>query len=183
MPTTLYRGMYYETFDPDDFAHDLANGRLDQFVLTAVQSFAARDISQFSSRFGDEGKGIGVHWTRSRSIAEGFADRFRGKISMDWSGSLPVVIEAQADEADALDPSEVHAFGWNGKDEQEVPLRPGAPVYVVRASMLIPRDAKAFVEEYEEEGVASTSDTKWHTVSMGFAALAGKRVDTAVFEA
>lgn len=176
---TLYRGMELRGINEDDeMIEAMRSGAFETFVVRLVRNVVAKaDVSQWSMRMGDPGKGVGVHWSTDLSIAKSFsysnsADRFTTAMFDSW---LSIVVEATYTPGDEVANPEQnsHAYGWEGRDEKEIPLRPGAPLTMTRVHVRVPSNMAKFVADYDEKGEASTASVKWLTIPLGFSAVAG----------
>lgn len=177
--STLYRGLSLRGVNEDDaLIEAMRSGDVPAFVTSLVRDSVAKgEVSQWSTRFGDRGQGVGVHWTTDLAIAKSFSMTFGEKFSvLMLDDFLSMVIEATYTPGSEVENPEenTHAFGWNGKDEKEIPLKAGSPLSLVRAHVLVPSDVQSFLAEYDEEGEAQTDSVKWITVPLGLSAVAAR---------
>lgn len=178
---TLYRGMELRGINQDDaLIEAMRSNALPAFVQGLVRDTVMRgDVNQWSMRMGDRGQGVGVHWTTDLDIAKSFSltngERFTVAMFDSW---LAVVLEATYTPGSEVENPEEnsHAYGWNGKDEKEVPLKPGSPLTLVRAHVLVPSRTAKFLADYDEEGEAQTDSVKWITVPLGLSAVASTKM-------
>lgn len=155
---------------------DAMRSNFEAFVVRLVRDSVAKgNVSQWSMRQGDRGKGVGVHWSTDLEIAKSFSMTHGPKFILAMFDSwLSVVIEATYTPGDeVVNPEQnSHAYGWDGRDEKEIPLRAGAPLNLTRVHVLVPSDMAKFVAAYDQEGEASTSSVRWTTIPLGFPAVA-----------
>lgn len=158
----IYRGLSVEI--GEEFIDAINAGQVDQYI-TALVAGLGGDRSQWSMSFGNDSDGLGVHWSRSEQIARSFSDKV-GAVHLEFYGWLSVVVEASYTPGDEMDIADVHAYGWNGKDEQEVPLKPGSPVTVHSISYFGPRDLQGFADQFNETGEAHATDRIWRKIPL-----------------
>lgn len=173
---TLYRGLSLRGVNQDDEMIDAMRSDFEGFIVRFVRDSVAKgEVSQWSMRQGDRGRGVGVHWSSDLPIAKSFSMTFGPEFIVTFSDSwLSVVIEATYTPGDEVANPEQnsHAYGWDGRDEKEVPLRAGAPLTLVKVHALVPSNITKFLAAYDEEGEARTKSVKWITIPLGFSAVA-----------
>lgn len=177
--TSLYRGIRAELLVSDILARGLASAVQDALSASARQM------------------GIGVHWSASREVAErfarmsavagGYGDKGALSFRQDPRGlmvTLPVVLQGKPRLSDLLDSAE-EARGamylvMPDSDEDEVPVRYGAPVPVDRAFVGVPTDQHAFQRQVNRYARTQTFDPRvvsweWATVSISMTMTATGR--------
>lgn len=152
----IYRGVRIELGADDSDAYYRAIGIREDERAAKIALDAAMD----------DREGLGNHWTLDQGVAERFANtgsEHTVTIRFAVYNFVPVIFEATYDEdAVETDPEvlrewAVQGYGWDGREEDEVPLKEGARVAVKAVWLPIPQDrewAGAIFEEGSESAVS-----------------------------
>lgn len=179
-PIQVHRGVNVE-LSGDDIDEALKQGDEGLHRLL-VQKVMRPGKSPFTLQ-DHPGEGMGTHWTRRQEVAENFSDPGarhaepkRSHIDYHW-WKIPVTLHGTVDpqhvedDPEALDAGRIEGRTYIPSvyhDEQEVMLKPGAPVNITRIRARLPKgDLGEHYEEHAWNDSGSSAPHHWVDIHPG----------------
>lgn len=155
----------------------MRSGDVPAFVTSLVRDSVAKgEVSQSSTRFGDRGQGVGVHWTTDLAIAKSFSMTFGEKFSVLMLDDF--LLHGDRGDVHARQRGQTPRrtlTPWLEPADKGDPAQ-GRIAYLGSSAPTssVPSDVQSFLAEYDEEGEAQTDSVKWITVPLGLSAVAAR---------